>query len=109
MILPSSSYIHGTSAIFLSDLNCNGDEGALLDCPRRFNIPPGLVMSCDHSQDVGILCPGVRQPIISQCNVILSLCFVQILMNVNQTMAVVLKCAQTLREATIVAAEKDIC
>ncbi len=58
IILPNSSYTHGTEAIFLSDLNCHGDEAYLLNCNSQFRTPPGLVMSCDHSDDVGVLCPG---------------------------------------------------
>ena len=58
IIILTSSYTHGSGAIFLSDLNCNGNEATLLDCPRQFNIPLGLVMSCDHTHDIGVLCPG---------------------------------------------------
>ena len=56
-MLPTSSYVHGTGAIFLSNLRCSGDESAILDCYRWFNIPIGLV-KCSHAQDVGVLCPG---------------------------------------------------
>ena len=57
-MLLSTSFSKGTGAIFFSDLNCEGSESSLLDCPRRFNQPPGLVLSCDHTQDVGIQCTG---------------------------------------------------
>ena len=39
--------------IFLDELNCEGHESMLLECDRF--SPIGL-HSCDHSQDVGIIC-----------------------------------------------------
>lgn len=39
--------------IFLDELNCDGHESLLLECDRF--SPIGL-HSCDHSQDVGIIC-----------------------------------------------------
>ena len=43
----------GQVPIFLDELNCEGHESMLLECDRFSLI--GL-HSCDHTQDVGIIC-----------------------------------------------------
>ena len=43
--------------ILLDDLQCNGDERSLLECSHR-----GVgVHNCDHSEDVGVICPNGKQ------------------------------------------------
>ena len=36
---------------------CSGNEGMLLDCPRRNNAPLSS-SNCDHSEDAGVMCQG---------------------------------------------------
>lgn len=46
----------GTGLIFLDDLQCEGSEERLLECPGR---DPGT-HNCGHIEDVGVICqlPG---------------------------------------------------
>ena len=50
--VPGGRFGAGTGRIFLSGLQCIGNESALLDCPRTFSGAQG----CGHSQDVGVVC-----------------------------------------------------
>jgi hypothetical protein len=43
-----SGFGGGTGSIFLDDLQCNGDEGNLIDCPQMSN--------CNHDEDAGVTC-----------------------------------------------------
>ena len=47
----------GQGPIFLSDLNCIGDEANLLACMREDNLIVGQ-HNCNHSRDVAIRCLG---------------------------------------------------
>ena len=49
----------GEGPIFLSDLNCVGNEASLSECPRQDHLPLGI-QSCDHSRDVAIQCIGMN-------------------------------------------------
>ena len=48
--------------IVLDDLNCNGDESGLLECPSKH--PQPRIHNCRHSEDVGLRClkPGQVPP-----------------------------------------------
>ena len=46
----------GKGPIFLSGLNCKGDEDSLLDCPLFGN--PVEFLSLSHSTDIGVHCAG---------------------------------------------------
>ena len=46
----SSTFGEGTGLIVLSNLQCNGDELLLRNCPS------GGAMSCSHSDDAGVRC-----------------------------------------------------
>uniref|UniRef100_A0A8C5R8V2 SRCR domain-containing protein n=1 Tax=Leptobrachium leishanense TaxID=445787 RepID=A0A8C5R8V2_9ANUR len=56
LAIPTSSFGRGSGRIWMDDVRCTGTESALRDCPRH---PWGL-HNCDHSEDVGVLCPEVR-------------------------------------------------
>ena len=56
-VVAHGSFGSGDGPIFLSDLNCVGDEMSLLDCRRQDNLPVGL-QSCSHNQDAFIECLG---------------------------------------------------
>lgn len=43
----------GTGNIFMDDVNCNGNEHKLIDCPAA--TPLGT-HNCRHSQDAGVKC-----------------------------------------------------
>ena len=51
----AAAFGSGSGPIFLSQLDCLGDEASLLDCPTF--SPPGL-HDCDHTQDAGVRCIG---------------------------------------------------
>ena len=57
-VVARGSFGSGDGPIFLSDLNCVGNEMSLLDCRRQGNQPVGL-QHCDHSEDVYIKCKGI--------------------------------------------------
>ena len=57
-VVAHGSFGSGDGPIFLSDLNCVGNEMSLLDCRRQDNLPVGL-QHCDHSKDVYIRCLGM--------------------------------------------------
>ena len=42
----------GTGTIWVDDIQCNGDESRLTDCPS----PLRGVHNCDHAEDVGVSC-----------------------------------------------------
>ena len=42
----------GTGDILLDDVNCNGDEASLLDCPHG----GWGDHNCQHSEDVSLVC-----------------------------------------------------
>ena len=55
--VPATPYTANLSTtplpIFLDQLHCNGDETMLLECEHFADIG---VHTCDHSQDVGVIC-----------------------------------------------------
>uniref|UniRef100_A0A8C5R8Q8 SRCR domain-containing protein n=1 Tax=Leptobrachium leishanense TaxID=445787 RepID=A0A8C5R8Q8_9ANUR len=57
LAIPTSSFGRGSGRIWMDDVRCTGTESALRDCPRH---PWGL-HNCDHSEDVGVLCPEHRE------------------------------------------------
>ena len=52
-----SGYSEGTGPIFLSQLECSGQEQSLLDCSS--DLPVGL-HQCDHTADVALQCLGMH-------------------------------------------------
>uniref|UniRef100_A0A8C5R9F7 SRCR domain-containing protein n=1 Tax=Leptobrachium leishanense TaxID=445787 RepID=A0A8C5R9F7_9ANUR len=67
LAIPTSSFGRGSGRIWMDDVRCTGTESALRDCPRH---PWGL-HNCDHSEDVGVLCPGeIHSVIILPCYVV---------------------------------------
>lgn len=46
-----ATYGRGTGGIFLDDLQCNGMEGRLYDCPRNTGQH-----DCYHAKDAGATC-----------------------------------------------------
>jgi deleted-in-malignant-brain-tumors protein 1 len=54
----AAAFGSGSGPIFLSQLDCLGDETSLLDCPTF--SPPGL-HDCDHTQDAGVRCIDINQ------------------------------------------------
>ena len=50
----ASQYGKGTGPIFLSSLNCQGNEPNLLTCPHSLVHSS----SCSHDYDVGLKCEG---------------------------------------------------
>ena len=55
--LERGSFASGTGPIYLSNLNCDGNELSLLDCLRLNSQPTGL-HNCEHSEDVSVQCTG---------------------------------------------------
>jgi hypothetical protein len=53
-----TSFGEGSGPIFLSGLNCRGDEDSLLDCPLFGN--PVEFLSLSHSTDIGVHCEGTN-------------------------------------------------
>lgn len=45
----------GSGPIFLNNVGCLGTEQRLLEC---LSSGVTVVMECDHSQDVGVVCSG---------------------------------------------------
>ena len=50
----------GSGPIFLDQLNCNGTERSLLECPP--SRPTGL-HDCSHNKDAGVRCIGKSEVI----------------------------------------------
>ena len=46
----------GNGPIYQASLECVGNETSILDCPRCTHCPNDDIISCDHSQDVGMIC-----------------------------------------------------
>jgi len=44
----------GVGPIFLNNVQCNGSENNLTDCPRSFHVCNG-----GHSKDAGVRCQGM--------------------------------------------------
>lgn len=63
----------GSGPIFLSGLNCKGDENSLLDCPLFGN--PVEFLSLSHSTDIGVHCEGTNTTLLFLCILITSLCY----------------------------------
>ncbi|NXD18498.1 C163A protein, partial [Nothocercus nigrocapillus] len=51
----SAHYGEGSGKIWLDDVNCSRDEGALWDCPAR----PWGQHNCRHKEDAGVVCAGL--------------------------------------------------
>ena len=51
--ITDGSFGSGSGPIFLDDLRCVNQQ-SLLECPSR----PHGVVTCSHSNDVGVRCPG---------------------------------------------------
>ena len=60
--VPMAGFGAGSGAIFLKDVDCEGNERSLLECEHGGWRNYVVNKSCDHSMDVGVLCspPGKR-------------------------------------------------
>ena len=67
MVRGAAYYGQGTGSIVLDEVNCNGNETTLLQCPT--GVPIGSSNDCVHGEDVGVLCSGIIQ--LSKCQLIL--------------------------------------
>ena len=55
MALRGAPFGEGRGPIFLDELQCTGEDSDLLLCKKGSAVGRH---HCDHSQDVGIRCPG---------------------------------------------------
>ena len=53
--LPVSPFGEGSGRIWLDNVNCDGTEARLIDCPRVGNILIGA-NNCNHREDAGVEC-----------------------------------------------------
>ena len=54
-MLTQASFSEGTGRVWLGNVQCTGNERALIDCTANSSG----VNSCTHAQDVGVRCqPG---------------------------------------------------
>ena len=59
--LDEAAFGQGSGPIWMDDVNCNGGEGRLVDCP--FN---GFgVHNCVHGEDASVICGGIPAPAMS--------------------------------------------
>ena len=52
-VIVDGTFNMSTGPIFLTDLECDGEESNLLSCGS-----PVYLHSCNHDKDVGVKCPG---------------------------------------------------
>ena len=53
--VPHAFFGEGVTHIFFDNVQCNGTESTLLECSHQ-----GLgVHDCQHSEDTGVVCPGM--------------------------------------------------
>ena len=48
-----AAFGQGTGSIILHNLNCNGHESSIFDCPHNGET----IHNCGHDEDVGVFCP----------------------------------------------------
>ena len=60
-------YGYSSGPIWLYSIDCNGNETSLFDCPHYGNSyyyyyhdPESDYDFCDHSMDIGVICPGTH-------------------------------------------------
>ena len=54
-----SAFGGGVGPILLSQLNCNGSESSLVDCPLpSFGL---FSLFCNHANDAGVICRGEEE------------------------------------------------
>ena len=61
----------GTGAIFMDDVGCRGNETNLLECPHK---GIGILKSCDHDADAGVICLQGAVVYCVYVNMVLVLC-----------------------------------
>jgi len=92
-VVLSSVSDRGSGPIFLDQLDCNGTENILLEC----NAFTGRGLStCDHSQDVGVLCRGRYWHLN---NVTISNRLLQVMYMIHCEFAVIFICSQLVRSS----------
>ena len=67
--VPGGRFGAGSGRVYLTGLQCAGNESALLDCPRAVSG----VQGCGHSQDAGVVCTG-RLLVICACTCLYQKC-----------------------------------
>ena len=48
-----ATFGQGTGSIILDNLNCNGNESNIFDCPHNGET----IHNCGHDEDAGVFCP----------------------------------------------------
>ena len=48
-----AAFGQGTGSIILDNLNCNGNESNIFDCPHNGET----IHNCGHDEDAGVFCP----------------------------------------------------
>ena len=64
MPVKNAFFGQGTGTILLDNLNCNGNELTLLNCPPQSNG----AHDCTHAEDAGVRCEGNRPAELIVCN-----------------------------------------
>ncbi|KAJ8026067.1 Deleted in malignant brain tumors 1 protein [Holothuria leucospilota] len=59
-----ASFGQGTGPIVFTEMDCNGTEKNLWDCPLHLGIGSGDI-SCSHSDDAGVICSGAC--VVAEC------------------------------------------
>ena len=53
----SAGYGPGSGSIWLDSVTCTGNESTLIGCGH---LGLGVTVSCDHAEDVGVRCSGLK-------------------------------------------------
>lgn len=75
----NAAFGKGTGPIFLSLLDCEGSEKGLLDCNKKASLG---IARCSHSEDAGVVCPGIYLYLCLSKQHSRFCCYFQIIMSV---------------------------
>ena len=59
-----AAFGQGTGLILLDNVGCTGTESSLLSCSHR---GIGVLRSCSHSEDAGVMCPPCKRFFLCKC------------------------------------------